>query len=299
MNEITWGIPVAIYLFFAGLGAGSFCLGTITCRRRGEGWEACSRMAFLLAPFAVGIGLLILVFDLGYKIRFWRTLTVLNIDSPMSVGVWLLSIFFLLSVLAAMFWLPASGRKHIPWIGGWRVWDRMNWRLRLGVIGIPFALGVSVYTGVLLSSTIIPIWRSLSLPLLFFLSALSLGIEGGAILAVASLRKRNPEAMSEPLRFLKQSYRIILPLYLFVALIFMLFLIVPNASRAEAFHLMTGWSGAVWWVGVMGIGILIPLILVMKKSREQIRHAWFFSGCLLIGDFLLRLVLILAGQGAR
>jgi hypothetical protein len=36
----------------------------------------------------------------------------------------------------------------------------------------------------------------------------------------------------------------------------------------------------------------------MKKDEGQIRHAWFFSSCLLVGDFLLRLVLILAGQGA-
>ena len=104
--------------------------------------------------------------------------------------------------------------------------------------------------------------------------------------------------MKEPLRFLKRSYRIILPLYLVSALIFVFVLAVSSASRAEVFDFMTGWSGLIWWVGVVGIGILLPLILVMKKNREQMRHAWFFSGCLLIGDFLLRLVLILAGQGA-
>jgi polysulfide reductase chain C len=220
MNEITWGIPVAVYLFFAGLGAGSFCLGTIASKRTGQGWEACSQMAFLLTPFAIGIGLLILIFDLGYKSRFWMTLTVLNITSPMSMGVWLLSAFFLVSVFSALFWLPSATRQRIPWIGSSVVWNRPGWRNALSAIGIPLALGVSVYTGVLLSSTVIPLWRSLSLPLLFFLSALSLGIEGGAILGIMSLRKSNPGAMKEPLRFLKRSYRVILPLYLLIAVIF-------------------------------------------------------------------------------
>jgi formate-dependent nitrite reductase membrane component NrfD len=239
-----------------------------------------------------------LILDLRYKIRFWRTLTVLNLHSPMSVGVWLLTAFFLIAMLSAVFWLPASARRRIPWIGKWPVWNSPKWRKALGLIGMPFALGVSVYTGVLLSATIIPLWRNLSLPLFFFISALSLGIEGGAILGIMSLRKGNRESMEEPLRFLRRSYRVILPLYLLSAILFVFFLAISSSSWGEVFHFITGWSGLIWWVGVVGIGILLPLILVMRKDRELMRHAWFFSSCLLLGDFLLRFVLIMAGQGA-
>jgi polysulfide reductase chain C len=298
MREITWGIPVVVYLFLAGLGAGSFCLGTIASKKEGQGWESCARMSFLLAPLAILVGLLMLIIDLRYKTRFWRTLTVFNPDSPMSVGVWLLSAFFLVSMLAALFWLPPAVKKRIPLIGTLSVLNRAKPNRGLGIIGVPLALGVSVYTGVLLSSTIVPLWRNMSLPLLFCLSALSLGIEGGAILGVMSLRKRNREVMKEPLQFIKRGYRIILPFYLFAALLFVFSLAVSSSSRTEAFQFMTGLSGFIWWVGVIGIGIVLPLILVMRKSRDQTRYAWFFSCCLLLGDFLLRFVLILAGQGA-
>ncbi|MBN1568713.1 MAG: polysulfide reductase NrfD [Acidobacteria bacterium] len=298
MNEMTWGFPIVVYLFLAGLGAGSFCLGAITSKRNGEGWETCARMAFLLAPFAIAAGLLILVFDLGYQTRFWMTLTVLNIYSPMSVGVWLLSIFFMVSVLAAMFWLTPSERRRIPWIGRLSLWSRQKWKRGIGVIGIPFALGVSIYTGVLLSACALPLWRSLILPFFFFLSALSLGIEGGAILGIAALRKSNPDAMKEPLQFLKRSYRVILPLYLITALIFFVVLVASPTSRGVAFGFFSGWSGWIWWIGVVGIGILLPLVLVMQKNEKQLRHAWLLSSCLITGDFLLRLVLVLAGQGA-
>jgi formate-dependent nitrite reductase membrane component NrfD len=298
MSEITWGLPVVVYLFLAGLGAGGFCLGTIASRKKGQGWESCSQMAYLLAPLAIFVGLLMLVLDLRYKTRFWRTLTVLNIHSPMSVGVWLLSAFFLVSVLSAIFRLPSSVRLRIPWIGRLSVWGYPKWWKGLGIIGIPLALGVSVYTGVLLSATVIPLWRNLGLPFFFFISALSLGIEGGAILGMMSLRKKNLAAMEEPLRFLRRSYRVLLPLYLFAAILFVILPAVSSASWGEVFHFVTGWSGLIWWVGVVGIGILVPLILVMRKSDTPIRHAWFFSSCLLLGDFLLRLVLILAGQGA-
>jgi protein NrfD len=113
-----------------------------------------------------------------------------------------------------------------------------------------------------------------------------------------SLRRGNPEAMDEPLRFLRRSYRVMLPLYLFAALLFVTLLSVSSASRRDLCRYLTGWSGFLWWVGVVGIGILLPLILVMRKGREPVRHAWLFSGSLLLGDFLLRLFLILAGQGA-
>jgi polysulfide reductase chain C len=294
VNEIVWGIPVVLYLFLAGLGAGSFCLGTIGLRGKGAGWESCSRMAFLLAPSAIVLGLLMLILDLRYKTRFWRTLTVLNPDSPMSVGVWLLSAFLLISGLASIFWLPAAARRRIPWIGRFSNQDR--WKRRLAAIGIPFALGVSVYTGVLLSATAVPLWRNASLPILFFLSALSLGIESAAILGIVSLTRGNIESMREPLQFLRRGYRVILPLYLLAALLFVLALAVSSKGAVVPF--ITGWSGFLWWVGVVGLGILLPLVLVIGKDKGRMRHAWVFSSCLLLGDFLLRFVLVLAGQGA-
>jgi polysulfide reductase chain C len=297
MREIAWGMPVVVYLFLAGLGAGGFCFGMIASKRSGPGWESCSRMAFLMSPVAIFVGLLMLIFDLRYKVRFWRTLTVLNVHSPMSVGVWLLSAFFLASVLSAMFWLPASVRNRIPWIGSWSGWNSPQWRKRFGLLGMPLALGVSVYTGVLLSATIVPLWRNLSLPLFFFISALSLGIEGGAIFGMMSLKNGESKAMEEPLRFLRRSYRVILPLY-FCAAIFFLGFLAFSASREVFVRFITGWSGLIWWVGVVGVGILLPMILAMRKSKTSMHHVWFFSGCLLLGDFLLRFVLIMAGQGA-
>ncbi len=298
MTEIAWGLPVVIYLFLAGLGAGSFCLGMIASRKTGEGWEACSRMSFLTAPLAIFIGLIMLILDLRYKVRFWRTLTVVNLHSPMSVGVWLLTAFFLTALLTAMFWLPSSARRRIPWIGAWSCWSNARLGNALGFVGMPLALGVSVYTGVLLSVTAIPLWRNWSLPLFFFISALSLGIEGGAVFGVLSLRKGNREAMEAPLRFIRRSYRVLLPLYLLAAVLFVLFLAISASSWGEVVHFMTGWSGFLWWVGVVGVGIVLPLILVMRKDKAPLRHAWAFSGCLLLGDFLLRYVLIMAGQGA-
>jgi len=298
MNEITWEVPVAVDLFFAGVGAGSFCLAAIAARKNGPGWEACSRMSSLLAPLAVVIGLCMLILDLRNKTRFWVTLRVLNVDSPMSIGVWLLSSFFLVSLLFAVCELPRSTRQRIPWIGTLSVWDRREWKNALGIIGILLALGVAVYTGVLLLVSIIPLWRNLSLPILFFLSAMCTGFAGGSLLTMLSTRKRNPDAMKAPIRYIKRSYRVILPFYLFAALAFVISLSLSSASRTEAIHLITGWSGLIWWAGVIALGIIAPLILVMRRGEIRFNQCWFLFGCVLISGFLLRIVLVLAGQRA-
>jgi polysulfide reductase chain C len=286
MNEITWGIPVAVDLFFAGLGAGSFCLAALACRKKGPGWEACSRMASFLAPLSIVIGLSMLILDLRSRFRFWMTLTVFHWQSPMSVGTWLLTAFFLVSCLFALYELPAPVRQRIPVIGTLPIWNRPASRNRIGIIGIALALGVSVYTGVLLSASRLPLWRNLSLPFLFFVSAIATGFAGGAALGMLALRTHRMEAMGEPLQHLRGSYLRLLPLYFLAALLYV-FSIDP---------FLTGWNLWIWWTGVVGIGILIPLILVISKKALSTRRAWVLFSCLLIGGFLLRTVLVLAGQ---
>ena len=300
MHEITWGFPVVLDLFFAGLGAGSFCLAAIAARKQGQGWNACSRMGSFLAPAAVLAGLSMLVIDLGYKSRFWMTLTGFNVDSPMSVGSYLLSAFLVVSVLFAFYELPASIRQSIPWIGKRPMWERREWRNRLGGVGSVLALGVSVYTGVLLSASVIPLWRNVSLPFLFFLSALVSGFAAAAVLAMVSLAGTNPEAMAGlmagPLQFLRKGYRMILPLYLLVLLVYVVSLWASPESRGAVPGLMTGWSGLFWWLGAIGVGIAFPLNVVFSKKAIGVRRAWVLFSSVLVGGFLLRLVLVYSGQ---
>jgi formate-dependent nitrite reductase membrane component NrfD len=241
-----------------------------------------------------------LILDLGYPSRFWMTLRTFNLHSPMSIGSWLLSLFVIVALLFALYWLPASVRAKIPWVGTLTIWKKVRWRNRLGMIGTVLAVGVCIYTGVLLSVTVIPLWRSLILAVLFLLSAIMTGFAGGGMVMLCLSKKMNSNIMAGPFQFIRQSYRIVLVFYLLVALGFSLWpTIVPGPSAAPASNTLTrGWSGLVWWLGVMGIGWLVPFILVLKPRKIPLRQAWVLFSSLLVGGFLLRLVLILGGQGA-
>jgi protein NrfD len=283
MDEITWGIPIAADLFLAGLGAGSLCFGVITSRKRGPGWESCSRMASVLAPLAVAAGLCLLIVDLRNRPRFWMTMTVFNWASPMSIGVWLLSAFVVVSTLFAFFAAP-NVRKLFPLIRDLSFWNQSGWKNRLGIIGMLLALGISVYTGVLLSVSSVPLWRNPSLPFLFVVSAISTGFAGGAMLGMLSANG-NMAGLEEPLLFLQRSYRVLLPLYLLAALAFLF-----SAFSGKITQNLLGWFGTV------AIGIFVPLMLVMKRTGMGLFRSWLLFGCVLIGGFLLRVVVILTGQ---
>jgi formate-dependent nitrite reductase membrane component NrfD len=178
------------------------------------------------------------------------------------------------------------------------IWKDARWRYRLGVIGTVLAVGVCVYTGVLLSVSVIPLWRSLSLTVLFLLSAITTGFAGGGIMALCLSKKKNSDLMADPFLFIRRSYRIILTLYLVVVLGFSLWPALFPGPSSSSYTLMRGWSGLIWWLGVIGIGLLVPYILVLRVRVIPTQQAWVLFSCLLIGGFLLRFVLVFVGQGA-
>jgi polysulfide reductase chain C len=296
MNEITWAMPVVLDLFFAGLAAGAFCFAVLTSRRHGEGYLACSRAAALLAPLSVAFGLSMLILDLRYKTRFWFTMTVFNRDSPMSLGVWLLTLFSLIATLYAMFWIPVSVRERIPIIGRWPPWSRQSVRDTLGLAGVPVALLVSIYTGVLLSATSIPLWRNLALPALFCFSSMATGFAAGLLLALLFSPGKRRVLIAGPFHWLRRSYRILLPAYLLSALAYLLLFFIPLSRQKELIPLITGPSGLIWWLGVVGVGMLLPLIIGFRKTKASPSTVYVVLGSLLVGGFLLRLVLVYIGQ---
>jgi polysulfide reductase chain C len=296
MSEITWAMPVVLDLFFAGLAAGAFCFAVLTSGRHGEGYPACSRAAAFLAPLSVAFGLSMLILDLRYKTRFWYTMTVFNSDSPMSLGVWLLTLFSVIAALYAIFWIPASLRERIPVIGRWPLWSRQRVRDMLGRAGMPVALLVSIYTGVLLSATSIPLWRNLALPALFCLSSMATGFAAGLLLALLFSPGKRREIIAGPFHWLQGSYRILLPAYLLAALVYVLLFFIPLTRHKEVIPLITGPNGLIWWLGVVGVGILLPLLLGFRKVKASPLAVYVVLGALLVGGFLLRLVLVFTGQ---
>ena len=204
MREPVWGFLIVNYLFLGGLSAGIFFVSAFSTWLQVEGEPAYPRIAragALLAPWPVALGSFLLVFDLGKWWRFWKLFVLFRWESPMSIGSWLLLVFTAICFLNLYAWLteeernrilaflPAKlpGRARLRALHG----DLVAWKRNLAMVGFPFALGVGIYTGVLLGAVQSrPFWNTNLVAQLFLFSALS---TGAAVLILARVLAAGPK----------------------------------------------------------------------------------------------------------
>ncbi len=155
LKRPTWKWQIAAYFFFGGISGASFALASLAdhfsaspdaAALRRAGFET-SLAALLPCP-----GLLI--WDLGRPVRFPYMLRVWKPGSPMNLGSWILTGFGAVSALGAV---HAAGQAGV--LGPLSPLARHLPMHAIGAAGLPLALGMTGYTGVLLAGTSVPAWN--------------------------------------------------------------------------------------------------------------------------------------------
>ena len=147
--QTTWSWLPAIYLFLGGLGAGAFLTASILRLAKPGRFKKTVTGGVWTAVAALAIGLLALVSEVEKPFQAMILFkSFVNGSSWMTVGAWLLLFTFIVFVLSALF----TTDKIADWLSSackplGRVRAGIN--KVLAVIGIPLALSVAVYTGVL------------------------------------------------------------------------------------------------------------------------------------------------------
>jgi formate-dependent nitrite reductase membrane component NrfD len=151
------------------------------------------------------------------------------------------------------------------------------------VLGSIFGVFLAGYTGVLLAVTNRPIWADSGLlGLLFLVSGASTG--AAALILLAVWRRAGHPAS---IHWLAWFDRRVLILELAVLILFL----VSLGSVARVF---LGLWGVALLVGVVGIGILIPLLLERGHRANAPRQLVRSASLVLLGGFLLRVVVLLS-----
>ena len=280
-----WRWLIILYFFIGGLAGGCYFLAVVMDLFGRPSDRRLARLGYLVAFPAVVLCGLLLTVDLTRPERFWHMMIqsgtwrpMLKPYSPMSIGAWGLlgfGAFSFLSFLGAL----GGERGRFEWLR-----PPAPLGVVIGVLGGIFGIFLAGYTGVLLSVTNRPIWADTNLlGLAFLVSAAS---TSAALLILLGAGRASVGAIRALSRF--DSWVLVLELIVLIALVFSL------GSVASVW--LSAW-GALLLVGVVVLGILIPLALHWRARSSHARSPAFAAVLVLIGGFLLRVVVVLSSEG--
>ncbi|MCF8268318.1 MAG: polysulfide reductase NrfD [Ignavibacteriales bacterium] len=287
----VWGWEIPVYLFIGGIVAGMMIISGYSIMKGRITEPDCScrilpRISFIL----LSIGMFALFLDLEYKIHFWRLYTTFEIKSPMSWGAWILLLVYPVLIANILMAPPEYLNKYIKNPGNLSKKFREN-RFILNATSygnIVLGLGLGVYTGVLLSSMVSrPLWNSSLLAVLFLISGLS------AAAAFVHMIARNVVERET----LARADNIFLSIELVVIFLFIAGLLNSTEVQIKAAYLLlTGTYAVTFWVFVVGLGIIIPLLIQTRAVNHKVQHTAIAPVLVIMGGLILRFLIVEAGQ---
>lgn len=274
-----WEYPIAIYLFLGGLGGGILFIDWILSAfvLGGDPAVAAALPQVLMLPnfvalIAIAIGLFFLVFELGQPPVFYRAYV--TATSIIKWGAVLLTI----AAFGSLFWILGNWSPEVPVLGFLSVFNFLGalsplWMGAAGLAGF----GIMVYTGVMLSTLKAhSFWATPALPILFTTSALSTAC--AAIMLSMGGWPGVMESLAQPLvgyaaleevHELLHLVDIILVFMEITILLIMILSFLGAGNRTQqrvALRWVKGSYAPLFWVGMIGLGLVVPLLLNISGS---------------------------------
>ena len=295
---------IASYLFLGGTAAGAFALTAlfdvakaVKDHRRGEygrtflapqsvisepTYKRIRRFVYGTALIVVLTGELCLVADLGRPEAFFF-LFLYPTSSLVSIGAFaltLLVVFLVISLADTIFVLPT--------------WTRTV-SFAAKAIGLPIAVIVMVYTGLLLQSVIsVEVWQSAWLPVLFASLALSCGCAVVMLAACTCEDARVTRIVARLLAWIDVAF-ILLETVSIVAM----FAFGKGSAPMAVMRLLEGDLSTMFWAGFVACGLAIPLVAeavsLARKREVPTPGAAGIATLALVGGLCLRMAIVAYG----
>ena len=289
-----WGWEISVYLFLGGLAAGVlFFASFYYLKGREADLPAAVKIAPMIAPIALVLGLGALFLDLHHKLYFWRLYTNIRLVSPMSWGAWTLLVITPLSIV----WSATYMREIFP------KWDwKFQWvnnlidyfikhRKVLAWIMVFYSVILGIYTGILLSAfNARPLWNTSILGPLFLASGLSAGAAMIVFFAKDELERK----------LFSQIDLAIIAIELFLIIHLFMGLMASTEVQIQAAEMFLGGKYTLpFWIFVVFIGMIVPAILEFLELRGQKIPVLLPVALILVGNIMLRFIIVYAGQASR
>ena len=290
---ISWGMPIIIYLYLGGLAGGAYIISALADLCDIDEDKLIGKIGFTVALIGILIGTLCLLYDLGRPERFLNIVKVYKFTSPMSVGVWGVITFTAFSVLSVLMIYGLNKDAKGIWRLGYYI-SLVVPRKAVNAIGLSVGVFLAAYTGVLLTETSRPFWSDTP-----FLGALFLS--SGVSTAIAFIyffygMKRHDEIA----QINKYKLKLVDNMAIIAEIVILIFMMIQLNNIGHLAYLSK--FKTLWIVGVILIGMVIPIILNFisiirfRVKGMKLGTDYITPILILIGGFLLRYVVVMAGQ---
>lgn len=285
--QTVWTWLPAIYLFLAGLSAGTF-LATAVLRFRKPGrFQQTGTIGAWAAVALLAVGLLCLVVETEKPFQAMILfMSFTNFGSWMTIGAWLLLATFIVWLAYAVLVTPKYADKAGE-----------GAKKALAAVGAVLAVCVALYAAVLLyAAPAMAFWGSLVLPVLFLVSAIDTGLALFAIVLTVGPDKAEAHELMPTVE------KCVCGLVVLEAIVLAAMLLTAGSEVAafSAAQIMTGSLAVPFWVCVVALGLVVPLAVALMGVKKPAAPAVAIAGasCALVGGFALRYVILAAGATA-
>lgn len=282
-NVIPWGQLITLDIYFIGLSAGAIIISSLCYVFKREEYKPIGRLAVFLGLLLMMGAMLSVLLDLGRPEKFWR-----------------LFMYFYLNNMTSLFAINGifyTGYIILMLVYLWLILEnKMKKAAIVGTIDVLWAIAVHMGTGAifgLIGNR--EIFFSPIKPFEFLAAALSSGT--ALIILVLALtftltrKKINPALIMSLGRLLSFIIIVLLVMVFVDKLTHMYF---PN--REGTVYLLTGHYWWLFWVFQIGMGILIPLaLLVHPRTGKTVRGIVLSSIFVVIGVLGERAALVIPG----
>ncbi len=312
-----WGWYVILYFFLGGMAGGLLAIAAGLELVGDDRDEEAVRLARRLAFPLIILCAVLLIVDLGQPLRFWHMLfkserfpaLIVKPWSPISLGTWIVSVFGAVAFIDFLGTLadPPGTNLGDRWLTRWswldglrrsvlvpardrvRSWPRTVHRGWLALEALSgFAL--AGYTGVLVAGTSRAAWHNARLMGALFLLS---GTSTAYALLMLMLVRRGRAVTDSTLRKLSDGDQWAIAFELFVLAV----MLVSLGSLGRPFW--SGGFGVVFWLGVVLLGLLVPLARHWVSLGPGERAVSRAAACVLVGGLLLRFVIVMSPQYPR
>lgn len=283
-----WRWLIVLYFFLGGIAGGCYFLAAMIDLFGRVTDRPLARLGYRIAFPAVVVCGILLILDLGRPERFWHMLLqsetwrpMFKSYSPMSFGAWGLMAFGFFALLSFLATLGPDDRRRARWA---RLRPPAVLGTIVAILGGLSGFFLASYTGVLLAVTNRPIWSDTTLlGLVFVISSASTSI---ALLLLLGSRRV----------FLIGGLRALQRFDIAVLVLELLSLIALVASLGSLARVWLNQWGALLALGVVGLGIVVPLLLHLRAHAPTGITAKAAAALVLVGGFLLRVVIVLSSE---